>query len=250
MSRLVYGIQPVRELLRARGGRGVRVYVQDQQDSRRAEGVAKLARDTGAEVVAASRAELDRRTRQGMHQGVVAEGPDLVILDGHALFDRLDAEKAPAVVVLDGVVDPHNFGAVIRSAVALGAPFVVWGEHASAPLTPVTFRASAGAVEHATLARVRSLPGAIRELAERGFTVVLLDPDGDVVLHEVDLTGPCAIIVGAEDKGAKPAVRKAATHRARLEMAGPVQSLNASVASAVAVYELSRQRYSAKNSAT
>lgn len=247
MSRLVYGVQPVRELIRARGGKGIQVYAMES-DSRRVEGVAKLARDAGARVTSVSRAELDKRTRGGMHQGIVAEGPDLVILDGHALFDKLDQEKAPAVVVLDGVVDPHNFGAVIRSAVALGARYVVWGEHASAPLTPVTFRASAGAVEHAILARVRSLPGALRELTDRGFTVVLLDPDGDVSLHEVDLTGPCAIIVGAEDKGAKPAVRKAATHRARLEMAGSVQSLNASVASAIAVYELARQRQFRTNS--
>jgi len=243
VSRLVFGIQPVRELLRARGGKCTRVYIHGEEGGR-LEGLARFAREAGAEVVASSRGELDRLARGGMHQGVVAEGPALVILDDRALFERLEAEAAPRVVVLDGVVDPHNFGAVIRSAVALGAPYVVWAEHASAPLTPTTFRAWAGAVEHAVLARVRSLAGTVRELAARAFTVVLLDPDGDVALREVDLTGPCAIIVGAEDKGAKPAVRKAATHRARLEMSGRVQSLNASVAAAVAVYEVHRQRMS------
>ena len=244
MTRLVLGIQPVRELLRSRGGKGTRVYIHGEE-SGRLEGLARLAREAGAEVVVPGRGELDRMAKGGMHQGVIAEGPDLVVLDEHSLFDRLETETAPRVIVLDGVVDPHNFGAVIRSAVALGAPYVVWGEHASAPLTPTTFRASAGAVEHATLARVRSLVGTVRELVARAFTVVLLDPDGDVALREVDLTGPCAIIVGAEDKGAKPAVRKAATHRARLEMTGRVQSLNASVAAAVAIYEVHRQRMSA-----
>jgi 23S rRNA (guanosine2251-2'-O)-methyltransferase len=249
VSRLVFGVQPVRELLRAHGGRGVRIYLGERdREDRRLEALAKLASECGAEVLQASRGELDRLSKGGMHQGAIAEAPPLVVRDEHQLLDELEAarsgEEPPAVVILDGVVDPHNFGAVIRSAVAMGAPWVVWGEHASAPLTPTTFRASAGAVEHARLARVRSLPGVVRALGELGFTVALLDPDGDVALHEVDLRGPCAIIVGAEEKGAKPAVRKAATHRARLPMSGKVQSLNASVAGAVAFYELLRQRQS------
>ncbi|NUO50078.1 MAG: 23S rRNA (guanosine(2251)-2'-O)-methyltransferase RlmB [Polyangiaceae bacterium] len=243
MSRLVFGAQPVRELLRARGGRGVRIYLQNKEtEDRRLESLGKLAQEVGAEIFNVDRGELDRRAKGGMHQGALAEAPPLVILEDRALIEALETADRPAVAILDGVVDPHNFGAVIRSAVALGAPWVVWGEHASAPLTPTTFRASAGAVEHARLARVRSLPGIVRTLAEMSFTVALLDPDGDVALHEVDLAGPCAIIIGAEEKGAKPAVRKAATHRARLPMSGKVQSLNASVAGAIAFYEVMRQR--------
>ncbi len=238
--RLVLGVQPVRELLRAHG-KGVRVLLLDEE-SPRLDGLAKLAGDVGARVERASRADLDRRAKGGMHQGAIAEAPPLEVADERSLLAHLEGEPAPVVMVLDGVVDPQNFGAVIRSAVALGAPWVVWAEHASAPLTPATFRASAGAVERARLVRVRSLPWTLRELASRGFVVALLDPSGEQELCEVDLTGSTALVVGAEDRGAKPAVRKAATHRVRLPMAGEIASLNASVAAAIGLYEISRQR--------
>ncbi len=146
------------------------------------------------------------------------------------------------MVALDGVMDPQNFGAVLRSAVALGAGAVIWPEHASAPLSPATFRASAGAVEHAVLCRVPSLPGAIEALAARGVTAVALDAQGPVELGEVDLRGPALIVIGAEDKGTRKGVRRACRFTARLPMVGPIASLNASVAGAIALYEVQRQR--------
>jgi 23S rRNA (guanosine2251-2'-O)-methyltransferase len=111
------------------------------------------------------------------------------------------------VVALDEVQDPQNFGAVIRSAVAMGASAVVWPEHRSAPLSPATFRASAGAVEHARLCRVTALPTALGTLRDRGVTVVGLDMGGDASIDRVDLARPVALVVGAEGKGLRKTVK-------------------------------------------
>ena len=112
----------------------------------------------------------------------------------------------------------------------------------AAPLTPSTFRASAGAVEHAILCRVRSLPGALEDLAARGVTTVALDAQGDVPIDALDLTGPVCLVIGAEDKGVRKSVRHACRFAARLPMTGAISSLNASVAGAIALYEVIRQR--------
>lgn len=146
------------------------------------------------------------------------------------------------MVALDEVQDPQNFGAVVRSAVAMGATAIVWPEHRSAPLSPSTFRASAGAIEHATLCRVPSLPPALDALRRRGLAVVGLDVDGEAPLDRIDLVRPVVLVVGAEDKGLRKTVKRVCDSRARLPMPGPIGSLNASVAVAIALYEVVRQR--------
>lgn len=240
--RVVYGVQPVREVLRAHGSATSRVFLAES-DNPKLEGLARLAASRGVPVSSVSRAELDRRTKGGMHQGALAEAPELVVLDQDGLLERVRAApEPPTVIVLDGIMDPQNFGAVVRGAVALGAPFVVWPEHGSAPLSPATFRASAGAIEHATLVRVRALPSLVTALHEVGFTSILLEGSSQTRIEEIDLTGPALIVVGAEDKGAKPAVRKAVKYKVQIPMTGVIDSLNASVAAALALYETSRQR--------
>jgi 23S rRNA (guanosine2251-2'-O)-methyltransferase len=246
MSRWIFGLQPVREVVRARGAEVKRLLVEPGPSPRR-EGIAKLAASLGVPIEPISRDELDRRARGAIHQGIAAEAPPLRIVDQETLLGELDAETNPLVVVLDGVVDPQNFGAVVRSAIALGARHVVWPEHGAAPLSPATFRASAGAVEHATFARVRALPELIHSLKDRGFTVVVLDAQAEATLEELDLSGPVALVVGAEQKGARAAVRRAATKLAKLPMSGAIDSLNASVASALALYEVGRQRRSKRS---
>ena len=126
--------------------------------------------------------------------------------------------------VLDGIEDPQNFGAIVRSAVALGASAVLWAEHASAPLSPATFRASAGAVEHAVLLRVASLPSALQQLAAQGIAAVGLEAHGEVEIAEVDLTAPTALVIGSEGKGLMKSVRRACTRIARL----PIRRTSAS----------------------
>ena len=240
MARMVFGLQPAREAVRAHGDRVERVLV-ERGGGPKLEAFARFAEGRGIPVEMTPRAELDRRTTGGRHQGVLAFAPELVL----APLDQVPTGPESITVALDGVMDPQNFGAVIRSAVALGATAILWAEHASAPLSPATFRASAGAVEHALLCRVPSLPGALEDLAARGVTAIALDAQGTDELGAVDLKRAVAIVIGAEDKGTRRGVRKACRHTARLPMAGPIASLNASVAGAIALYEVLRQRSSA-----
>lgn len=240
MSRMLLGIQSVREAVRAHGDRLDRVLVGDPSNER-TEALGRFARDRGAKVEHRPMVDLDRVARGGRHQGILAFAPDLPIGDLDGLVAAA-LEEGALIVILDGVTDPQNFGAVIRSAVALGATAVAWAEHAAAPLSPATFRASAGAIEHARLFRVRGTLDAVRALVDAGVTTIALDAGGSAELAALEVDGPVALVVGAEDKGPKPAVRKACSHLARLPMRGPLDSLNASVAGALAIYEIVRKR--------
>jgi 23S rRNA (guanosine2251-2'-O)-methyltransferase len=240
MSRLVLGLWPVREALRVHGDRIEKVLV-EQDGGPKLDALARHVEDRGVAVERVPRADLDRRAAGGRHQGAIAIAPDLAPVP----LDALPTGPGSVIVALDGIMDPQNFGAVIRSAVALGAGAILWPEHASAPLSPATFRASAGAIEHALLCRVPALPEALLALAGKGMTTVALDAQADADLADVDLSGPVVIVVGAEDKGIRRPVRRACRHAARLPMAGPVASLNASVAGAIALYEVLRQRRAA-----
>jgi 23S rRNA (guanosine2251-2'-O)-methyltransferase len=237
--RLIVGIQPVREAVRAHGARLVEV-VLEQGDNPQLMALGRFARDQGAKVTLASRGELDRRSQGVRHQGVLALAPDLALRS----LDDLPVDAGALFLALDEIQDPQNFGAVIRSAVAFGATAVLWPEHSAAPLSPATFRASAGAVEHAVLCRVSSLPNALAELAARGVNVVGLDAEADADLAETDLSAPSALVVGSEGKGLRHGVRRACAAIARLPMSGVIGSLNASVAAAIALYEARRQRAS------
>jgi 23S rRNA (guanosine2251-2'-O)-methyltransferase len=200
--------------------------------------LARFASDRGAKVERVSRSRLDKLAKGTRHQGAAATAPELVV-EG---IDAVEVSDGTLLVVLDGITDPHNFGATLRCAVALGATGVVWGEHHAAPLTPATFRASAGAIEHARLHQVSSLRIALEDLSGRGVTTVALDANAPEPLSAVPLVGASAIVVGAEDAGVTRGVRRACGHRARLPMSGTIDSLNASVAAGIALYEAVRQR--------
>ncbi|MBI4703102.1 MAG: RNA methyltransferase [Deltaproteobacteria bacterium] len=235
-ERLVLGIQPVRELCRTPAAGSARVLL-DRAGGPALGALARFAAGCGARVERIPRAELDRLASGVAHQGVAAWAPPLRVGSAQDVEPGRDAP----LVVLDGITDPQNFGATIRSAVALGSGSVLWAEHASAPLSPATFRASAGAVEHARLLRARSLRAALSALGERGWLTVALQSDAPGELASVDLRGPVAIVVGAEHRGISRAVRRACRLEARLAMRGRLGSLNASVAAALALYEIRRQ---------
>jgi 23S rRNA (guanosine2251-2'-O)-methyltransferase len=235
----VCGLQPVREAIRTHGAKLARVIVEaaGREPSPQLEALARFARDHGAHVERSSRAELDRMARGVRHQGAVAFAPPLKL----RALEELELGAA-LVVALDEVQDPQNFGAIIRSGVAMGATALVWPEHRSAPLSLATFRASAGAIEHATLCRVTSLTPALQSLRDSGVSVVGLDATADTPIDRADLAGPVALVVGAEDKGLRKTVKRACDALVRLPMPGPIGSLNASVAVAIALYEAVRQR--------
>ena len=237
LPRVVCGLQPVREAIAAHGA-AVRVLVEEKDDAPQLDAVARFARDRGATVVRVRRAELDRSSLGVRHQGTIAYAPPLRVLPLAELALPADA----LVVILDSIEDPQNFGAIVRSAVALGAHAIVWPEHGAAPLTPATFRASAGAIEHAQLCSVPSLPAALVALRERGLRVVGLDASAKTSIDAEDLASAVALVLGAEGAGLHKSVRKACDSLARLPMSGPIASLNVSAAAAIALYEARRQR--------
>ncbi len=239
MSRLVTGLQPVREAIRVHGERLERVLV-EERGGPQIEAVARFAHDRGATVVRVSRGELDRASKGARHQGAIAYAPDLVLVSLDEIVKELSDQSV--ILALDEIEDPQNFGAVIRSAVALGATAILWPEHHAAPLSPATFRASAGAVEHARLCRVSALPSALDRLREAGATVVGLDANAEKDLRDVSAEGAFVLVIGAEGKGLRKPVKRACTELAGLPMTGVLDSLNASVAGGIALYEILRRR--------
>ena len=233
MSRFVYGVNPVLEALRAHPQDVVRVLV---ENSRGAEKVAAAAERAGVRVETVPQGELQRRTRGGVHQGV---GAELAEFKYSELEDLLEGSF---VLVLDGVTDPQNFGALVRSAHALGADGVVIGKDRAASVTPAVFKAAAGALEHCLVARVTNLSRALEQLKEAGFWTIALAGEGDKELDDIDLKTKIALVLGSEGSGVRPLVRKTCDHVARIPMAGRVASLNVAAAGAIALYEVARQR--------
>jgi 23S rRNA (guanosine2251-2'-O)-methyltransferase len=244
MSRLITGLQPVREAIRVHGVKLERVLVHDKGGPQ-IEAVARFATDRGVtKVEQVSMSELDRTSKGARHQGAIAIAPDLTIVGIEELIASFDvnASEPHIVIALDEIEDPQNFGAVIRSAVALGATAILWPENHAAPLSPATFRASAGAVEHARLCRVGSLPNALEQLQSKAAARIIgLDAHGPIDIRSIETPKPGAVIVlvvGAEGKGLRRVVKRACTELTRLPMTGTIDSLNASVAAGIALFAI------------
>ena len=244
MSRFVYGVNPVLEALRAHPKDVVRVLVERGREGRKSQGadrVAQAAAEAGVRVEDVAQGDLAHRSRGGVHQGVGAELTEFRYAE---LEDVLSRIQGPAfLLVLDGVTDPQNLGALVRSACALGAHGVVVPKDRAAGITPAAFKAAAGALEHCPVARVTNLSRALDHMKELGIWTVALAADGERELTEVDLTVPTALVLGSEGSGVRPLVRKTCDHVARIPLAGKVGSLNVSAAGAVALYEAARQRH-------
>jgi 23S rRNA (guanosine2251-2'-O)-methyltransferase len=240
MERLT-GIHAVREALEA--GRALdRIVVARGRHGERIEELVRLARTKNVPVRFEDRAQLDRLAgpARGDHQGVVA----LAAARGAAeLEDVLGAPGQPRLLVLlDGIEDPHNLGAIIRTALAAGAAGVVIPERRAAPLTEAVARASAGALAHLPVARVKNLARAMEELKEAGYWLVGLDERAEKRITEVDLAGRIAIVLGSEGKGLHELVRKKCDFLVSIPTTGPVRSLNVSVAAGIVLFESVRQR--------
>jgi 23S rRNA (guanosine2251-2'-O)-methyltransferase len=242
-GRLVVGLQPVREAIRVHGAKLSRVALASR-DSPRVDAVERFARDHGvARVERWSREQLDRASAGVSHQGAAAWAPRLQF----CTLEELLSDAGLIALALDKIQDPQNFGAVVRSAVGVAEAAVIWGEHAAAPLSTAMIRASAGAVEHARLCRVPSLVTALSQAAGAGVQVVGLDARAMRALSEIDLRQPTVLVIGAEHSGIGGAVRRACTELARLVPTRKIDSLNASVAAGMALYEVANQRMKTSN---
>ena len=239
MTRILAGRRPVLEALRA-NTRIRRIYIEPERvdptvrEAAEAQGISLAHRD---------RAALDRMTEGVRHQGVVALADDYPFCEVDDLVARADA---PVVIVaLDQVTDPQNLGAIIRSAVTLGVDGVIIQKHRAAGITPSVVRASAGATEHASIARVTNLQKTLQSLSKAGLEVIGLDAGGEMDVRDLQPSSTGRVlVVGSEGKGLRRLVRERCDMIVQIHQEGPMDSLNASVAAAIAMYEITGKRVS------
>jgi 23S rRNA (guanosine2251-2'-O)-methyltransferase len=245
-ERLVAGLHPVRELLRA--GQPVRrVLVSASRGSSEVlEDLRRAARAAGVEVEEVDAATIDERAEGLVHQGVLALAPPFPYARLEDVLARAaDAGEAPLLVALDGVTDPHNLGSIARTAEAVGAHGLLVPGRRAAGVTPTAEKAAAGALAHLPVVEVTNLVRTLEGLHDRGVWSLGLDGDADTDLADHPLASePCVLVVGAEGAGLARLTRERCDALVRLPMRGQVASLNASVAAAVALYELLRRRRS------
>jgi 23S rRNA (guanosine2251-2'-O)-methyltransferase len=234
---VVFGIHPVLEALRAR--RAVAVRFADKESARLRE-ILDLARESGVPVFREPPERLESRARGQVHQGVVAE---LVDLGTWSVADLVTgAAGPPLIVVLDGIEDPHNLGAILRTCDAAGVDGVVVQERRSAARSGVAAKASAGALAHVRIAEVVNVARALEELKDLGVWTVGLAGEAPLTYDQADLAGPAALVLGAEGAGLRRLVRERCDFLISIPMVGHVGSLNVSVAAGVALFEAVRQR--------
>ena len=238
MDRLT-GIHAVREAL-ASGRALERIIVARGRHGGRIEELVRLARERGVPVRFEDRAQLDRMAGREEHQGVLA----VAAAKRAATLDDIIRAAGPdaLLVLLDGIEDPRNLGAIVRSALAAGAAGVVIAERRAAGLTDTAARAAAGALEHLPVARVGNLARAMEELKQAGWWLVGLEERAEKSHTEQDLTGKIALVLGGEGKGLHELVRKRCDFLVSIPTVGPVRSLNVSVAAGVVLFEAVRQR--------
>jgi 23S rRNA (guanosine2251-2'-O)-methyltransferase len=232
---ILAGIHPVLEALKA--GRPVeRVHIAKGAGGARVQEVIDSCRKAGVQVRFEERASIDRIARGAAHQGVIAVAGEQRYA---ALEDVMPAAKL--VVVLDGIEDPHNLGAIIRTAHAAGASAIVIPERRAAGVTPVVAKAAAGALEHLPVSRVANINRTLEQLKEAGFWIYGLDERGEQSYDTVRYNAPTAIVAGAEGKGLHQQVKKHCDALVRIPMAGRIASLNVSVAAGIVLFEWKRQ---------
>lgn len=231
MKRFLAGVHPVREALRAQRPLD-KVLIAKGASSSRIQEIIELCRTASVPVRFEAREALDRTSKGVSHQGVIAFGSAHTYVELASVLD--DAEL---LVVLDGIEDPHNLGAILRTAHAAGASAVILPERRAAPLTETVDRAAAGALEYLPVARVTNIAQTLERLKEHGFWIYGLDERGAELYHETSFNTPTAIVLGGEGSGLHQLVQKHCDVLVRIPMAGAVSSLNVSVAAGVVLFE-------------
>ncbi|MCC6995401.1 MAG: 23S rRNA (guanosine(2251)-2'-O)-methyltransferase RlmB [Deltaproteobacteria bacterium] len=254
-ARQVYGVNPVRELIKKRADDVVVVYLLEGETGPALHALRAELATRKVPVEQRSRAELDLIAGDGSrHQGVIAVAGEYPYSTTADMLKRAaDAGEPALILALDGVQDPHNLGALVRSAHVLGAHGVIVPKDRAAQVTPAVVKTSAGATEHMAIAQVVNLTRALEELKQEGLWIAgacFDDGQGQGKARasriqqpwEVDLTGPVALVIGAEGKGIRPLVERTCDLRIEIPMVAGVSSLNAAAAGAVLLYEARRQR--------
>jgi len=240
---IIFGIHAVEEALAARGRGFDYVAVAPGRADARIQKIAQLCRAAGVPLRSIPRDQLTRLAKTANHQGVVAVTAEKKYEDVEALLAHKRAQYA-FLLVLDGIEDPHNLGAIIRTAEGAGADGIVIPERRAVGVTPTVVKASAGASEHLPIARVTNLGRALEDLKSGNIWTVGLDERGGQLYDQLDYKIDCALVLGAECHGLYDQMRKKCDFLVSIPMLGKVPSLNVSVAAAIVMYEVARQRRS------
>ena len=241
-NEIIEGRNAVIEALRA--GRAIdKIFIAKGEVDRTLGHIASGAREKGIVVVEADRRKLDFMSRTHAHQGVIA----LVAVREYCSIEDIlaiaeERNEAPFVIICDEISDPHNLGAIIRSAECSGAHGVIIPKRRSAGLTTIVDKSSAGAAEHMAIARVPNIPAAIKELKDKGLWIYGTAADGASDIWHTDFTGAAALVIGSEGDGMGRLVRESCDFIVSLPMKGQIGSLNASAAASIVMYEVLRQR--------
>ncbi|MEO5559576.1 MAG: 23S rRNA (guanosine(2251)-2'-O)-methyltransferase RlmB [Dokdonella sp.] len=242
-TELLIGIHAVEAALNHDVGNLVELYIETGTQNARVKELGERARDLGVKPHARDRAALDRMTGGARHQGVVATYNAPPPLPEAALAELIaKAGRDALILVLDGVTDPHNFGACLRSAEAAGVTAVVVPKDRAVGVTPTVRRASAGAADRVPIVAATNLARALKGLKDAGVWLVGLAGDTPQSVYSVDLDGPIAIVLGGEGEGMRRLTRESCDFLAKIPMRGDIESLNVSVATGVALFETLRQR--------
>jgi 23S rRNA (guanosine2251-2'-O)-methyltransferase len=237
---VLYGIHAVAEALKGNPERIERICIERGQRNPRIQEIIKDAQQKHVRLSFEEKSWLDRKTEGSRHQGILCYAAEI---DTYDIEEILDLAKSPGLLIaLDGIEDPHNLGAILRSAEAAGADGIFIPRHRSAGLSATVAKASAGALSHVKVARVPNLAQLIETLKKRGFWVVGLDAASDVPIWKTDLAGPTVLILGNEGSGLHRLVREKCDFVVSLPIRGNVSSYNVSVAAGIALYEVLRQR--------
>ena len=239
----IYGLHPVLEFLRSNPAKINRLLISAALRDKKIDELYQLARQADIRVERVERHELDRLVPNGVHQGIVIRIPSIEYADIDALFERANVGgEKPLIVALDQVQDPHNFGAIARSAFALGAHGILVPKNRACPITGTVLKSSAGAIAHLPIVQVTNLSQGLAQLKKAGLWVVGTVLEGGQPLESVDLSDGIVLVIGSEGKGLREKTKKLCDFKAFIPMRGNIGSLNASVAAGVCLYEAARQR--------
>lgn len=242
-TEIIYGSHPVLEALRAERRKIIELYIGQDRPSRLQADIVRLAQKRRISIKKVTPAQLSTRTGTDDHQKIAAKVTAVVMENLHGLLSVPSGTGSdPFYLLLDGVVDPRNLGALLRTAVCAGVTAVIIPKDRSAPFNATASKASAGAMEHARLCRVTNVASTLVTLKKHGVWVAGLDPGGAASIYQTDFRLPLGLVVGGEQKGLRPLVKKYCDFLAHIPQKGPVDSLNAAVAGAVAMYEVFRQK--------
>jgi 23S rRNA (guanosine2251-2'-O)-methyltransferase len=241
-SQLIYGVHAVHSLLKRHPDRVLELKLAEHRDDPRVRAIEALAREHGIKVQRVDAQVLQQALGDATHQGVAADVLPLAPWSEDDLIMALTDARSPLVLALDGVQDPHNLGACLRTADACGAMAVVVPKDRAAHLTPVVRKVAAGAAESVPLVTVTNLVRTLKLLKEAQLWVTGADADAPQTAAEVDFTGGTVLVMGAEGTGLRQLTRQTCDHLVRLPRLGSVESLNVSVAAGMLLYEVVRQR--------